>query len=121
MFQPIVFPSAPNNLTVATHPIKYKHFPTGLKYKVWKNGDGVKVADKWEAVTEELQESPHNITFSGIKISAMKSHFEYMVSNVSSQGTQAQRESGGGTDGTEEDSGETEEEKKTAADLVIID
>ena len=40
------------------------------------------------------------------------------MNKCSEEGGQANRESGGGTDGTEEESDETEEERKVAADLV---
>lgn len=60
-----------------------------------------------------------------MKDTAIKSQFDKMVKDTSSEGTQAQRESGGGTYGTgdEEEEGEEEnddddEEKKTKRDLV---
>lgn len=93
---------------------------TGLQYQVWKvPGDSKNVGEKWEDLYQAVQhEEPCRHLFEGLKKSALKTQLEKMVNICSSEGTQAQRESGGGTDGTEEESNETEEEKQTAADLV---
>ena len=82
------------------------------------NGGPKTLGEKWDELYQSLQMPPYDAVFGGMKKSAMKTQLEKMVNNCSSEGTQAQRESGGGTDGTEEESDETEEERKVAADLV---
>lgn len=82
------------------------------------NGGPKTLNQKWDELYQSLQAPPYDAVFGGMKKSATKTKLEKMVNNCSSEGAQAQRESGGGTDGTEEESMDTEEERKIAADLV---
>lgn len=106
-----------SNAALVIHPTP--HAFAGLLHKVWKvTGSPKTLAEKWEAVYNALQQPPFDAVFGSMKPSAIKTKLEKMVKDCSSEGGRAQRESGGGTDGTEQDNDETEEERKVAADLV---
>jgi len=88
----------------------------GLKAQVWHvSGSDKSVSEKWEDVKRLLQGEPHGPMFKAKKWSTVVSHFEGMVAAASKESNRAASQSGAGT---EEEAGNTPEEKAMHDELV---